>query len=98
VAKSPEPPAVPQLSETTVVAGSEEDTKTTTARPGVDRAYVVRMSPYRQAPQVVPPPKDAGSAAIWTLLALFVLLLAIALHDASANAPLLQAAHAVIGH
>jgi hypothetical protein len=65
---------------------------------GVGCASLLRMSPYRQAPQEAIPPKDPGLAGIWTLLVLVVVLLAMALHDASASAPLLQAAHALIGH
>jgi hypothetical protein len=59
---------------------------------------VMRMSPYRHAPRVTMPPKDPGCAGVWTVVVLLVMLFAVALHDAPASAPLLQAARALMGH
>jgi hypothetical protein len=52
---------------------------------------VARVSPYRRAPPVAIAPKDPGFAGVWTLVVLFLMLFAVALHDAPANAPLLRA-------
>ncbi len=59
---------------------------------------VMRMSPYRCAPRVTMPPKEPGCAGTWTLVVLLVTLFAVALRDAPASAPLLQAARALTGH
>jgi hypothetical protein len=60
--------------------------------------FAGRMSPYRRAPPVGLPPKDPGLAGAWALLVLFLMVFAVALHDAPASAPLLQAVRALFAH
>jgi hypothetical protein len=59
---------------------------------------VAGMSPYRRAAPVAVRPKDPGVAGLWILLLMFIFVVAIALDDAPASAPLLRAVRAVFGH